>query len=92
LEGSEELANITCIHSETSGVTCQADQSGTSHLENDADHSEKSRNDFYVENMEKSDKEIDRSLVDPCHCCSASEYSGKDEGNPSPINNNNQAF
>jgi hypothetical protein len=95
LESSEELANITCIHSETNGVTRQADQSGTSHLENDVDHSEKSRNDFYVENLEKSDKEIDRSLVDPYHCCSASEYSGKDEGNPSPMpleNQNNQTL
>jgi hypothetical protein len=88
---AEEPANIACIHSKTDGVIRQVHQSGTSQLENDVDvNSEKSTNEFSVENMEKPDKEIDLLLVDPCHCCCASEYSGKAEDSPSPMALGNQ--
>jgi hypothetical protein len=83
---AEEPANITCIHSKTDGAIHQVHQSGASQLENDVDvNSEKSANEFSAENMEKSDKEIDLLLVDPCHCCCVSEYSGKAEDSPSPM-------
>ncbi|GJM90125.1 hypothetical protein PR202_ga06374 [Eleusine coracana subsp. coracana] len=91
LEKYKDQANITCIQNETNRVTCQADQSGTSQLENDVDvNLEKSKNDSCIENMEKSNEEIDPLLVDPCHCCCANEYSVKAEGNYSSMSLGNQ--
>jgi len=106
LKNSEEQANITAAHaqpplifdegpsvssSETNGDTLQTDHSGTCQMEIDIElNFEKSKNDCCVENMDESNKEVDLSLVDPCHCCCANEYSGKAEGNPSQISSVNQ--
>ncbi|XP_062224163.1 uncharacterized protein LOC133922727 [Phragmites australis] len=99
LNNSEEQEKTASIHaqppvvleeepyvsnSETNGITLRTDQSGTIPLENDVYvNSDKSKNGCCVENMEKSNEETDLLLVDPCHFCCDSEYSGKAEDNPS---------
>uniref|UniRef100_A0A0A8ZML4 Uncharacterized protein n=1 Tax=Arundo donax TaxID=35708 RepID=A0A0A8ZML4_ARUDO len=50
----------------------------------------KSNNDCCVENMEKSNKEADLSLVDPCHSCCVNAYGGKAEDNASQMSLGNQ--
>ncbi|CAN6230216.1 unnamed protein product [Urochloa humidicola] len=107
LKNSEEQANITATHaqapfileegltvssSETNGVTLQADQSGTCEMEIDIDvNFEKPKSDCCVEKMEESNKEVNLSLVDPCHRCCVSEYNGKaEDNNPSHMSLRNQ--
>ncbi|CAL5060472.1 unnamed protein product [Urochloa decumbens] len=106
-ENSEEQANITGTHaqapfileeglsvssSETNGITPQTDQSGTCEMEIDIDvNCEKPKNDCCIEKLEESNKEINLSLVDPCHRCCVSEYSGKaEDNNPSHMSSGNQ--
>ncbi|CAL4971595.1 unnamed protein product [Urochloa decumbens] len=106
-ENSEEQANITGTHaqapfileeglsvssSETNGITPQTDQSGTCEMEIDIDvNCEKPKNDCCIEKLEESNKEINLSLVDPCHHCCVSEYSGKaEDNNPSHMSSGNQ--
>ncbi|WVZ77990.1 hypothetical protein U9M48_025774 [Paspalum notatum var. saurae] len=104
LKSSEEQTMITATHAqspivledgpnvssnETNGVT-QTDQSCTSQMEIDIDANLKSKNDCYVENMGKSNKEADLSLVNPCHFCCVDEYSRKAEDNPSRLSLGNQ--
>jgi hypothetical protein len=63
---------------ETNGVTLQTDQSGTCEFEIDTDvNLEKPKNDSCVEKMEESNKEVDFSLVNPCHGCRVNEFNGK---------------
>uniref|UniRef100_K3YRA1 Ubiquitin-conjugating enzyme E2C-binding protein n=1 Tax=Setaria italica TaxID=4555 RepID=K3YRA1_SETIT len=106
LNNSEEQANITTTHAqppfilekghsvssrETNGVTLQTDQSGTCEMEIDIDvNFEKPKNDSCVEKMEESNKEVDLSLVDPCHGCCVYEYNGKAEDNPLQMSLGNQ--
>ncbi|CAN6277469.1 unnamed protein product [Urochloa humidicola] len=106
LKNSEEQANITDTHaqppfilvegpsvssSETNGVTLQTDQSGTCEMEDIDVNFEKPKKDCCVEKIEESKKEVNLSLVDPCHCSCVSEYSGKAEDNsPSQMSSGNQ--
>ncbi|KAJ1277759.1 hypothetical protein BS78_04G027900 [Paspalum vaginatum] len=101
LKSSEEQTMITATHAqspivleeghsvssnETNGFT-QTDQSCNSQMEIDIDANLKSESDCYVENMGKSNKEVDLSLVDPCHFCCVNE---KAEDNPSELSLGNQ--
>ena len=106
MNNSEEQANITATHaqspiiseegpsvssSETNGVSPQTNQPVTSQMETDTDvYFEKSENDFCVENMGKSKKEVDLSLGDLGHCCCVNGSNGKAEDNPSQMSLGNE--
>nr|CAB3445480.1 unnamed protein product [Digitaria exilis] len=77
--------------SETNGVALQTDQSGSCQMDVGIDvNFEKSKNDCCVEKIEESNKEVDLSLVDPCHCCHVNLYSEKAEDNPLQMSSENQ--
>ncbi|KAG0531571.1 hypothetical protein BDA96_04G034000 [Sorghum bicolor] len=106
MNNSEEQANITATHAqppiileegpsvcsnETNGVSPQTNESVTSQMGTDTDvYFEKSENDCCVENMGKSKKEVDLSLVDLGHCCCVNRYSEKAEDNPSQMSLGNE--